>query len=166
MIYKIENVDSDEKIYQLEKLAKEIWNQHFVPIIGQKQVDYMLSKFQSFNSIKNQISEGMIYNILKFESDNIGYCGFKMDNNKVFLSKLYIKQEFRGNKLSEVLLEKVINFANKNNIKYIYLTVNKNNLNTISIYEHLGFVIIDSVQTDIENGFIMDDYIMELKLAG
>lgn len=48
MIYKIDTVDSDDKICQLEKLAKEIWNQHFVPIIGQDQVDYMLNKFQSF----------------------------------------------------------------------------------------------------------------------
>ena len=30
MIYKIDTVDSDDKICQLEKLAKEIWNQHFV----------------------------------------------------------------------------------------------------------------------------------------
>ena len=59
MIYKIDTVDSDDKICQLEKLAKEIWNQHFVPIIGQDQVDYMLNKFQSCESIKTQMSEVM-----------------------------------------------------------------------------------------------------------
>ena len=89
MIYKIDTVDSDDKICQLEKLAKEIWNQHFVPIIGQDQVDYMLNKFQSFESIKTQISEGMNYFILKYDNENIGYCGFKKDKNKVFLSIIH-----------------------------------------------------------------------------
>lgn len=166
MIYKIDTVDSDDKICQLEKLAKEIWNQHFVPIIGQDQVDYMLNKFQCFESIKTQISEGMNYFILKYDNENIGYCGFKKDKNKVFLSKLYIKKNFRGNGYSKILLNRVINFAKENDLGSIYLTVNKYNSNTISIYKHLRFEIIDSVETDIGNSFIMDDYIMELKLMG
>ena len=40
-------VKSIEQIETLSKLACEIWNQHFVPIIGQAQVDYMLDKFLS-----------------------------------------------------------------------------------------------------------------------
>lgn len=85
---------------------------------------------------------------------------------KFFLSKLYIKKNFRGNGYSKILLNRVINFAKENDLGSIYLTVNKHNSNTISIYKHLRFKIIDSVETDIGNSFIMDDYIMELKLIG
>ena len=42
--------------------------------------------------------------------------------------------------------------------------MNKNNKNTIEAYKKWGFTIIDSVVTDIGNGFVMDDYIMEYKL--
>ena len=46
----------------------------------------------------------------------------------------------------------------------MYLTVNKYNELGIRAYEGTGFETIDSVETDIGGGFIMDDYIMELKL--
>lgn len=162
MNYEIKPVISDAEIHSLEALAKEIWNQHFVPIIGQGQVDYMLKKFQSFEPIKRQISEGMHYFMVKTDSKNAGYCGFKADGDRVFLSKLYVKLEYRGNGLSKVMLEKVKQFAVENNLKAVYLTVNKHNDDTISIYRHLGFDVIDSVVSDIGGGFVMDDYIMQL----
>ncbi len=45
----------------------------------------------------------------------------------------------------------------------VYLTVNKNN-SSYNIYRHLGFEVIDSVVTDIGEGFVMDDYVMERRL--
>lgn len=162
MNYEIKPVISDAEIHSLEALAKEIWNQHFVPIIGQGQVDYMLKKFQSFEPIKSQIAEGMHYFMVQTDGVNAGYCGFKADGDRVFLSKLYVKLEYRGNCLSKAMLEKVKRFAVENNLKAVYLTVNKHNDDTISIYRHLGFDVIDSVVSDIGGGFVMDDYIMQL----
>ncbi len=164
MEYSLNRVTLDEEVCQLEKLAKEIWNQHFVSLIGQGQVDYMLDKFQSFNPIKEHISNGMNYYIINVDGENAGYCGFKKDENRVFLSKLYIKLEYRGNGFSGILLKKVKEFAAKNNLDAVYLTVNKHNDDTIAIYKHIGFEIIDTVVTDIGNGFVMDDYIMQLVL--
>lgn len=158
----IKAVVSDDEIYQLENLAREIWNQHFVPIIGQAQVDYMLEKFQSFIPMKKQISNGMYYYMINYDGENVGYCGFKRDENRVFLSKIYVKLAHRGNGFSKMLFEKVRGFAVKNNLNAVYLTVNKHNDNTISIYKHMGFKVIDSVVTDINSGFVMDDYIMQL----
>ena len=162
MNYEIKPVISDDEILSLETLSKEIWNQHFVPIIGQAQVDYMLEKFQSYEPIKKQISEGMHYFMLFSGGEKAGYCGYKMDGNRVFLSKLYVKLEYRGNGLSKLMLENIRKFASENNLKAVYLTVNKHNDDTISIYRHLGFEVIDSVVSDIGSGFVMDDYIMQL----
>lgn len=164
MEYKIKTVVNDNDICELEMLAKEIWNQHFVPIIGQPQVDYMLEKFQCFASMKQQISDGMIYKMVCSEGQNIGYCGYKKSGERVFLSKLYIKLEYRGKGLSKVLLDEVRKFVSENSLNSVYLTVNKYNNNTISIYKHLGFEVIDSVVTDIGSGFVMDDYIMQTEL--
>ena len=47
----------------------------------------------------------------------------------------------------------------------IYLTCNKYNKHSLAVYEKFGFQWIDSVQTDIGNGFIMDDYILEYRLG-
>ena len=46
----------------------------------------------------------------------------------------------------------------------IRLTVKKDNQNSVNAYIKWGFKTVDSVVTDIENGFVMDDYIMEFSL--
>jgi diamine N-acetyltransferase len=37
--------------------AHEIWNTHFVSIVGQEQVDYMLVKYQCVSAIRNQMAK-------------------------------------------------------------------------------------------------------------
>ena len=54
--------------------------------------------------------------------------------------------------------------AKKYHCKIIRLTVNKNNTNSISAYEKLGFINKGGVVKDIGNGFVMDDYKMEKTL--
>lgn len=44
---KIELANSVNHAKRIADLAKTIWNQHYVNIIGQQQVDYMLEEFQS-----------------------------------------------------------------------------------------------------------------------
>ena len=43
----------------------------------------------------------------------------------------------------------------------MYLTVNKYNELAIRAYVGKGFETIDSVETDIGEGFIMDDFVMQ-----
>ena len=47
----------------------------------------------------------------------------------------------------------------------MYLTVNKHNELGVRAYNGTGFEVIDAVETDIGEGFIMDDYIMERPVA-
>ena len=46
----------------------------------------------------------------------------------------------------------------------LYLTVNKHNDLAIRAYRAKGFQTIDAVETDIGNGFVMDDFIMEKRV--
>ena len=55
----------------------------------------------------------------------------------------------------------LLEYSFKNNLKSIYLTVNKENKSSIGVYNHFGFKIISKQKADIGNGFFMDDYIME-----
>ena len=38
---------TEHQIEIVESLAREIWTEHYVAIIGIEQVDYMLDRFQS-----------------------------------------------------------------------------------------------------------------------
>ncbi len=50
-----------KEIATVATLADEMWNAHYVPIIGQSQVNYMLETFQSEETINKQISENFTY---------------------------------------------------------------------------------------------------------
>lgn len=40
--FHIQSAKTDEQIKDIANLAEIIWNQHFTPIIGKEQVDYMV----------------------------------------------------------------------------------------------------------------------------
>jgi ribosomal protein S18 acetylase RimI-like enzyme len=149
-------------------LAREIWTEHFTPIIGKGQVDYMLAKFQSEEAISQQIeSEGFLYYLLKADDEYIGYTGIVPDKNKaeLFLSKLYIKQDKRRRGYAKKAVLFIEHFARQKGLAKITLTVNKNNASAIEAYRKMGFENAGSIVTDIGGGFVMDDYRMEKRIG-
>jgi len=160
----IKEVKTTNDILEVELMAKEIWNQHYVTIIGKEQVDYMIKFFQNKETIEKQIfKENYLYYIIQDENQNAGYFAIVPNNEKkeMFLSKIYIYLNFRGKGLSKEVINYIESVCKRDLLKRIYLTVNKYNLNTIEVYKKLGFRIIDSAVFDIGNGFVMDDYVME-----
>ena len=144
-------------------LAHEIWNEHYVNIIGQKQVDYMLEKFQSVRAITEQIESGQEYFLIVSRNEPVGYLSLLPDYaaSRILLSKLYVRKEARGLGLAKAALQFVSKRCEDAGIRTIWLTVNKNNTQSISWYERNGFCHTGPVVQDIGGGFVMDDYKME-----
>lgn len=157
----IEKVSTESQIDTVAKLAFEIWNQHFVPIIGKAQVDYMVEKFQSKKAISEQIENGYSYYLLDAGNDYVGYAGVCPKEGELFLSKLYIRMSQRGKGFGGKAVEFLEELAREKGLSKIALTVNKNNTDTIEAYEKLGFTNLGGFVQDIGNGFVMDDYKME-----
>ena len=159
------NIKTEHEIKKLSDLASEIWHDYWPCILSSAQIDYMVAKFQSFNALKEQINdENYIYNIIEDNNNSIGYFGVCPKENYLFLSKLYIKKNYRAMGYGKKAFIKIIEIAKLHNRNSIQLTVNKYNSNTIKAYEKWGFKTINSVVTDIGEDFVMDDYIMEYKL--
>jgi len=154
----------EKEIPTVQKLAREIWNEHYIKILSQEQIDYMLGKFYSSEKIASEIEEGIIWEILWNEENPIGYLVCKLESDKLYISKIYLKAETRGKGLGKFLLNHAKELAKQNQKKSIYLNVNKYNSDSIAFYERNGFVKIDEGIFDIGNGFVMDDFIMELKI--
>ncbi len=149
-------------VQTLAELASEIWHEYWVEILTLKQIDYMVDNFQSPKAIKEQCeNEGYTYYFIKSENKNIGYFGISTKADYLFLSKLYILKEYRHLGIGTLTFEKIKQIASELGFKSIQLTVNKHNKNTISAYKKWGFATINSAVTDIGEGFVMDDYIME-----
>lgn len=156
-------VENRSQIILVAGLARDVWSEHYIPIIGRYQVDYMLDRFQSPDAIWNDINENnFIYDLVLAGGKPAAYMASKMDKekNKVFLSKLYVKKDFRRLGIARGLMKELIQRAINDDCHMIWLTVNKNNLDSIKAYERLGFVKAGEQVKDIGNGFVMDDYIL------
>ncbi len=154
-------VQTKTAILVTAKLASDIWNEHYVPMIGQEQVDYMVKTFQSPDAIEHLIhDENYEYYIIYHLSEPSGYISVKHIGNNLFLSKFYVIKEKRGTGLGRKGLKFIIRRAKKLGTSSITLTVNKNNINSIKAYEKLGFKNDGPVITEIGSGYIMDDYRM------
>lgn len=160
----IEKATTEEDLHKIAELAEIIWHQHFTPIIGKEQVIYMVDKFQSFPALKEQLTSGYEYYRIFDQDDFCGYCGIHPENGKLFLSKLYLKKEARGRHLSSQTFDFLKQLCRERGLSAIWLTCNKHNDNTLAVYRHLGFKTVDTQVTDIGNGFVMDDYIMEVTI--
>ena len=163
---RIKKVQTEADIDRVAALAREIWHEHYTPIIGQAQVEYMVPKFQSSEAITAQIHEGARYDLILDTHEAVGYIGVVPDlqAGELFLSKIYIHRQRRGQGLGRLALEHVESVACALNTLHIWLTVNKNNTASIRAYEHMGFVHRRAICQDIGQGFVMDDYLMDKTL--
>lgn len=159
-------VISKEDIKSLAEIANEVWHQHFASILTLDQIDYMVDKFQSEHAMAEQIkTAGYEYYFLQWDGKFIGYTGFREDNDKLFLSKLYILKDFRGNGFASNTFNFLQSICKERGLHAIWLTVNRYNDHTIEVYKKKGFKILRTQIADIGNGYVMDDYIMEKDLS-
>jgi diamine N-acetyltransferase len=154
-------VSTGNQIEIVESLAREIWTEHYTPIIGKVQVDYMLDRFQTKEAISEQIREGFLYFLIETGGESIGYIAVKPKGGELFLSKIYIRSSRRASGYGRKALRFIESLADEKGLGKISLTVNKNNILSIKAYEKLGFKNLGPVVQEIGGGFVMDDYRME-----
>lgn len=163
---KLTEVVTEEQIRLAAELADEIWHEWFPSILSAEQIDYMVDKYQSEKAIKGQLaSEGYKYYFIMKGGTRVGYTAIRRDDDgRLFLSKIYIKKEYRGNGYAREAFEFLKDYCRENGLDAIWLTVNKHNVNSIAVYEKCGFRKIGEGVTDIGNGFVMDDYYFQLDI--
>lgn len=165
MEVKFEPVISQEQTACLARLADEIWQEYFTVILEKEQIDYMVDRFQSESAIKEQISgQGYEYFLLSAKDVLVGYTGIRPDGKTLFLSKLYLLREHRKKGYAGQAFAFLERLCRERGLSSIWLTVNRFNEDTIEVYKKKGFLVLRTQVTDIGNGFVMDDYVMEKKL--
>lgn len=151
-----------DNIKELAELASGIWHEYWPCILSVEQINYMVDKFQSEHAILEQIkNENYTYYFILKDGNKCGYFGISRKEDYLFLSKLYIKKEYRHQGIGRIAIGEIKNIAENYGYTKIKLTVNKNNKHTINAYLKYRFAIVAQDVTDIGNGFVMDDYIME-----
>lgn len=158
-----------DTIRRLSAFASAVVKQHFGPIIGAAQNDYMIRRFQSPEAIRRQIDAGALYCLVLCRGELIGFlaCFPKPDagRQKLYLSKFYLAAQQRGKGFARQMLDFVEAQARTLGLDAVFLNVNRHNRDVIAVYRHLGFAVIREEKNDIGGGFFMDDYVMELPVV-
>jgi ribosomal protein S18 acetylase RimI-like enzyme len=156
------SVITKQQITTVERLAREIWTEHYVPIIGKEQVDYMLKTIQSAEAIARRISEEKYhYFLIHLEKTPVGYLAVQPRKDDLLLSKIDLARERRGCGIGRKSVEFTEELARELEKPVVTLTVNRHNSGAIAAYSRQGFRIVNRTVADIGGGFVMDDYIMQ-----
>ncbi|RFU69279.1 ribosomal-protein-alanine N-acetyltransferase [Peribacillus saganii] len=80
-----------------------------------------------------------VYIVLEEEGMIIGYCGAWIVIDEAHITNIAVLPEYRGRKLGEALLRKMMELAKGMNVITMTLEVRVSNLVAQSLYEKLGF---------------------------
>jgi len=141
-------------------LAKEIWNDYYVPFIGQNQVDYMLNRMYNIESLTEQMEiKNHKFFLIKNNSQPIGFVSVNNEEEyDWFLNKFYIKQTIAAKGVGTLAFNSLKQIIQP---KKITLTVNRQNYKSVNFYFKIGFKIKTVADFDIGDGYFMNDFIME-----
>lgn len=146
-------------------LTKKIWPVAYGEILSKAQLDYMIDKFYNETALREQIEikEHVFYLAQNENEKYVGFLSYEIncEPNKTKIHKIYVLPETQGTGLGRQFFELVKEKAIENHQKAIFLNVNKYN-NAIHFYTKLGFTKVKDEVIDIGNGYVMDDYVMEV----
>lgn len=160
-------VNDPEHIAELAIFAEEVYREYFSTIHEPEKVDYLVNHLLSLETLTSAIAdEGYEYYFVDDESgaEHLGFLAVRPDEDFLYLSKLYLRKDARGKGLGRAELEFVKQRARDLGLSRIRLACARDNVASVDRYEHMGFKRIATVNTNVGNGFEMNDYLMELSL--
>jgi ribosomal protein S18 acetylase RimI-like enzyme len=164
MTVSIQKADSSQ-IDLIRKLASEIWPGTYHNILSAAQIEYMMELIYSESALKNQIENKHDQFIIVYDDEKpVGFASFSRKDGRTFkLHKIYVHQKMQGKGIGKQIIDYVIHEILKENAEQLDLDVNRHNP-ARSFYEKLGFYILKEQDTDIGNGYFMNDYVMRKRI--
>lgn len=154
----------EKDLPQIAELAHKIWNDHYPAIIGQQQVDYMLDKFYSQDSLKEQLANNQVFYMVEVDGQNTGFVSVSHAamTEELFIHKFYVLTGQQRSGLGSLVLRELENMHRL--VSEVRLTVNRQNHKSINFYFKNGFTIEKVADFDIGNHYVMNDFVMVKKL--
>ncbi|MCC9017483.1 GNAT family N-acetyltransferase [Flavobacterium lipolyticum] len=96
---------------------------------------------ENISNLKN------LYVIAENETEDLGFISFHTQNLLHHcglvgeIQEFFIHQKHRGQGVGRLLINEVLQYADRNNLKSIEVTTNKRRVENVAIYENLGFTL-------------------------
>lgn len=157
-------VTTKDQLQVVADLAKKIWPVTYATILSKEQLHYMLDRFYNLKALQKQLESGQVFYLAQNENQEfVGFVSYEINckPNKTKIHKIYVLPETQGTGIGKQLFDLVKTKAQENQQTAIFLNVNKYN-NAQKFYQKLGFTIAKEEVIDIGNGYVMDDFVMEV----
>lgn len=162
MIIILEAVSSDIKTIQ--DIAYKTWPITYGEILSEAQLKFMLDLFYSEEALTAQFdNKEQLFYLITEEESTLGFIGIEhnyQNGNSTKIHKIYLLPETQGKGIGKTAIEAVEKLALENNSASVILNVNRFN-KAFNFYQKMGFNVIDEVNIEIGNGYLMEDYVME-----
>lgn len=147
------------------ELARAIWQRTYPGLISQAQIDYMLAERYTPDRLYAQLDDpAHAWRVVWGADERLGFAHASCDAGACKLDKLYIHPDHQRLGLGGALLADIKTFARDHAARLVWLQVNRGNTAAIAAYQRYGFAIKAARVFEIGNGFVMDDYVMEMPL--
>ena len=153
-------IQTADELSRVRAIADDVWPKTFREILSPEQIVYMMKMMYAPDVMEHELVSGYSFELLIVDGKDAGYMVYAPydEPGTMKLHKLYLLEEYQGKGYGQKMLQHVIEAAEDRGFSSVILAVNKQNLKAQKAYERFGFVQYKSVQIDIGNGFIMDDY--------
>ena len=150
----------------IRDLNFQVWPQTYTPILGEKQVSYMMDKFYDPTSLKAQMEEeGHTFIICHYNDDPVGFASFSEIEPTIFkLEKIYVLPGQQGRGTGSFMISSICDIIRTLGAQGLRLNVNRYNANAIAFYEKTGFTLFREEDIDIGNGYFMNDFVLSLAI--
>ena len=156
-----------EDFTSIREIAHKTWPVAYGKILSKAQLDYMLEKMYSLESLNDNLTnKGHHFLMVNEDAVSVGFASFEHHywNEKCTrLHKIYLLPETQGKGLGKLLLGKIMALAKENNSDVISLNVNRFN-KAYAFYKKMGFEVLGEEDIKIGNGYLMEDFKMEKKI--
>ncbi|MGQ7944440.1 GNAT family N-acetyltransferase [Flavobacterium sp. WC2509] len=151
-------------IKTIQNIAHKTWPLTYGEILSEAQLQYMLDLFYSEEALTDQFDKNeQLFYLISEEESILGFIGIEhnyQNQNITKIHKIYLLPETQGKGIGKIVIEAISKLALENNATSLLLNVNRFN-KALNFYQKIGFKIIDEVNIEIGNGYLMEDYVME-----
>lgn len=155
---------SVQDISLIRNLSLEVWPQTYSGIISPQQISYMLDLMYSEKALQKQFENHHQFIIIYDEAIPAGFASYSETDPTIFkLHKIYVLPSNQGQGIGKFAIDYIVNDLRTKGATSLLLNVNRNNP-AKTFYKKIGFEVVGTEDIDIGGGFLMNDYVMSLKL--
>lgn len=150
----------------IREIAFQTWPVTYGEILSTEQLRFMLNKFYSLENLQLNVEQNQLFFIISENEIPLGFIGIEhyFDKKPITkIHKIYILPNNQGKGIGKLAIDFVIKSTLENQNNNVILNVNRFN-KAVQFYQKMDFKIIQEIDIEIGNGYLMEDFVMQLSL--